>query len=164
MQYSSIPLIRHFPSDNDHSLVRPDFRCVGGFLWVLWFPPPIKLTATTKLKYCWKWCNTITLMYWYYFIIFFFFLYRDRWLCFKRPSARNKWGKRKKNVLSIFFYCNKNLNNVISVAIYSFLHSCQWKCQFKLFVFPEFWRYCCPAYAMKKLAFYEGWPLLNGEI
>jgi hypothetical protein len=52
--------------------------------------------------------------------------------------------------LSIFFYCNKNLNNVISMAIYSFLHYCQWKCQFKLLVFPEFWRYCCP-YAMKKL-------------
>ena len=64
----------------------------------------------------------------HYFLLFF--LYRDRWLCFKRPSARNKWGKRKKNVLSIFFYCNKNLNNVM--AIYSFLHSCQWKCQFKL--------------------------------
>jgi len=23
-----------------------DLRQVGGFLWVLWFPPPIKLTAT----------------------------------------------------------------------------------------------------------------------
>jgi hypothetical protein len=23
-----------------------DFRQVVGFLWVLWFPPPIKLTAT----------------------------------------------------------------------------------------------------------------------
>jgi hypothetical protein len=23
---------------------------VGGFLWVLWLPPPIKLTATIKLQ------------------------------------------------------------------------------------------------------------------
>jgi hypothetical protein len=28
---------------------------VGGFLWVLRVPPPIKLTATILLKYCWKW-------------------------------------------------------------------------------------------------------------
>jgi len=28
---------------------------VGGFLRVLRFPPPIKLTATVWLKYCWKW-------------------------------------------------------------------------------------------------------------
>jgi hypothetical protein len=27
-------------------------RLVCGFLW---FPPPIKLTATILLKYCWKW-------------------------------------------------------------------------------------------------------------
>ena len=27
---------------------------VGGFLWVLQFPPPIKLTMIW-LKYCWKW-------------------------------------------------------------------------------------------------------------
>jgi hypothetical protein len=27
-------------------------RQVGGFLWVLRFPPPIKLTARIKLKYC----------------------------------------------------------------------------------------------------------------
>ena len=27
-----------------------------GFLWILRFPTPIKLTATIKLKYCWKWC------------------------------------------------------------------------------------------------------------
>ena len=136
-----------------------------------WFSPGTLISSTNKTD-----CHdkaeillkvvlyTITLMYYDIISLFsFFFLYRDRWLCFKRPSARNKWGKRKKNVLSIFFYCNKNLNNVISMAIYSFLHYCQWKCQFKLLVFPEFWRYCCP-YAMKKLAFYEGWPLLNGEI
>jgi len=24
-----------------------DLRQVGGFLWILWFPPPIKMTATT---------------------------------------------------------------------------------------------------------------------
>jgi len=32
-----------------------DLQQVGGFLRVLWFPPPIKLTATIWLKYCWKW-------------------------------------------------------------------------------------------------------------
>jgi hypothetical protein len=32
-----------------------DLRQVGGFLWVLQFPPPIKLAATIWLKYCWKW-------------------------------------------------------------------------------------------------------------
>ena len=32
-----------------------DFRQVGGFLRVLRFPPPIKLTVTILLKYCWKW-------------------------------------------------------------------------------------------------------------
>jgi hypothetical protein len=32
-----------------------DLRQIGGFLRVLQFPPPIKLTATIKLKYCWKW-------------------------------------------------------------------------------------------------------------
>jgi hypothetical protein len=32
-----------------------DLRKVGGFLRVLRFPPPIKLTATIKLKYCWEW-------------------------------------------------------------------------------------------------------------
>jgi len=30
-------------------------RQVGGFLRVPRFPPPIKLTATIELKYCWKW-------------------------------------------------------------------------------------------------------------
>ena len=29
-----------------------DLWQVSGFLWVLWFPPPIKLTATILLKYC----------------------------------------------------------------------------------------------------------------
>ena len=32
-----------------------DLRQVGGFLQVLRFPPPIKLTATIWLKYRWKW-------------------------------------------------------------------------------------------------------------
>ena len=32
-----------------------DLRQVGSFLRVLLFPPPIKLTATILLKYCWKW-------------------------------------------------------------------------------------------------------------
>ena len=31
-----------------HYLIKflSDLRQVGGFLWALWFPPPIKLTAT----------------------------------------------------------------------------------------------------------------------
>jgi hypothetical protein len=32
-----------------------DLRQVGGFLRVIWFPQPIKLTASLYLKYCWKW-------------------------------------------------------------------------------------------------------------
>jgi len=32
-----------------------DLRQDGGFLQVLRFPPPIKVTATIWLKYCWKW-------------------------------------------------------------------------------------------------------------
>jgi hypothetical protein len=32
-----------------------DLREIGGFLRVLRFPPPIKLTTTIWLKYCWKW-------------------------------------------------------------------------------------------------------------
>jgi hypothetical protein len=32
-----------------------DLRLVSGFLWVLQFPPPIKLTAKIQEKYCWKW-------------------------------------------------------------------------------------------------------------
>jgi len=31
------------------------WRRVGGFLRVLRFPAPIKLTATLQRKYCWKW-------------------------------------------------------------------------------------------------------------
>jgi len=32
-----------------------ELRQVGDFIRLLWFPPPIKLTATVWLKYCWKW-------------------------------------------------------------------------------------------------------------
>jgi len=32
-----------------------DLWQVGGFLQVLWFPPPIKLTTTIYIKYSWKW-------------------------------------------------------------------------------------------------------------
>jgi len=32
-----------------------DLRQVGGFLRILRFLPPMKLTATILLKYCWKW-------------------------------------------------------------------------------------------------------------
>ena len=35
-----------------------DLRQVGGFLWILRFPPPIKLTATIWLTYYWKWHQT----------------------------------------------------------------------------------------------------------
>jgi hypothetical protein len=35
-----------------------DLLQVGGFLRVLRFPPPIKLTATIWLKYYWKWLST----------------------------------------------------------------------------------------------------------
>ena len=33
-----------------------DLWQVGGFLRVLRFSPPLKLTSTIWLKYCWKWC------------------------------------------------------------------------------------------------------------
>jgi len=32
-----------------------DLRQVGGFFRIIRFPPPIKLTTTILLKYCWKW-------------------------------------------------------------------------------------------------------------
>ena len=32
-----------------------DLWQVGGFLRVLRIPPPVKITTTTQLKYCWKW-------------------------------------------------------------------------------------------------------------
>jgi hypothetical protein len=32
-----------------------DLQQNDGFLLVLWFPPPLKLTATIQLKHCWKW-------------------------------------------------------------------------------------------------------------
>jgi hypothetical protein len=35
------------------------FPMVGGSLRVLRLPPPLKLIAMIKLKYCWKWCLTI---------------------------------------------------------------------------------------------------------
>jgi hypothetical protein len=41
-----------------HHLIKfvSDLRQVSGFfLWVLWFPSPIKLTSMIYLKYCWKW-------------------------------------------------------------------------------------------------------------
>jgi hypothetical protein len=40
-----------------------DLRQVGGFLRVLWFPPPIKLTAMIKLKWCWKHKLIIVFLY-----------------------------------------------------------------------------------------------------
>ena len=45
-------------------------RWVGGFIKILRFPPPIKLTATIWLKYCWKWqCRFIL------FLLQFFQMY-----------------------------------------------------------------------------------------
>jgi hypothetical protein len=40
-----------------HYVIRfvSDLWQIGGFLRVLRFPLPIKLTATIQLKYCWKW-------------------------------------------------------------------------------------------------------------
>ena len=35
-----------------------DLRQVGGFLRALRFPPPITLTVTIWLKYCWQWRQT----------------------------------------------------------------------------------------------------------
>jgi hypothetical protein len=35
---------------------------VSGFLLVLWFLPPIKMTATIQLKYYWKWFSPGTLV------------------------------------------------------------------------------------------------------
>jgi len=32
-----------------------DMRQICGFLRAFRFPPPIKVTATILLKYCWKW-------------------------------------------------------------------------------------------------------------
>jgi hypothetical protein len=36
----------------------------GGFLRVVRFPPPIKLTATIELKYCWNWLSTLSHLLW----------------------------------------------------------------------------------------------------
>jgi hypothetical protein len=41
------------PSTETFNLVQ-----VGGFHWILWSPPSIKLTATIYLKYCSKWHKT----------------------------------------------------------------------------------------------------------
>jgi len=61
-------MVMHFTSQNEfesssgqgvqHYEIKfvSDLQHVGGFLWVLQFPPPIKLPPTIQLKYCWKWC------------------------------------------------------------------------------------------------------------
>ena len=48
--YGEVYLIQHYVAK-----FFSDSRQINGFLRVLWFPPPIKLTATIYLKYCWKW-------------------------------------------------------------------------------------------------------------
>jgi hypothetical protein len=59
----SVPIITDVVSSNpthdevysmQHYVIKfvSDLRQVGGFLQVLLFPPPIKLTATLLLKYC----------------------------------------------------------------------------------------------------------------
>ena len=53
----SVPIATKFVSSNiahdkvysiQHYVIKfvSDLQQVGGFLWLLWFPPPIKLTAT----------------------------------------------------------------------------------------------------------------------
>ena len=53
----SVPITTKFVSSNiahdkvysiQHYVIKfvSDLQQVGGFLWLLWFPPPIKLTAT----------------------------------------------------------------------------------------------------------------------
>jgi hypothetical protein len=51
-------MLCHFTTDIiQHYVIKfvSDLRQVGGFIWVLRFPPPIKLTATKQLKYCFLW-------------------------------------------------------------------------------------------------------------
>jgi hypothetical protein len=50
---NTLTLIPHYTTSVQQ--VNGDLRQVNGFLWVLWFPPPIKRTATIELKHCWKW-------------------------------------------------------------------------------------------------------------
>ena len=54
------PLIKYCSGEVfliQHNVIKfdSDLWQVSGFLRVLWLPPPIKLTATIWLKYCWKW-------------------------------------------------------------------------------------------------------------
>jgi hypothetical protein len=41
-------------------------RQIGGFLWVLRFPPPIKLTVMILLKYCYKLLISFYIYFLYY--------------------------------------------------------------------------------------------------
>ena len=56
-----------------------DLREVGDFLLVFWFPPPIKLTTMTFVKYCWKYVTltrivrTILVIYMYILHAHFFY-------------------------------------------------------------------------------------------
>jgi len=52
----SVPITTDVVSSNfDQGEVHNIMWYIGGFLQVLRFPPPIKLTTTIYLEYCWKW-------------------------------------------------------------------------------------------------------------
>ena len=76
-----------------------DLRQVGGFLRVLRFPPPIELTATIKLIYCWKWRETTSNKHTIYIGQHIFVLY-DGWY-----EEKNK--KCKTNVYWIKYLLKK---------------------------------------------------------
>jgi hypothetical protein len=48
----SVPISTKVVSSNPVYVKLYLLRHIGGFLRVFWFPQPIKLTATIKLKYC----------------------------------------------------------------------------------------------------------------
>jgi hypothetical protein len=82
-------------------------RWVDGFIQILRFPPPIKLTATKWLKYCWKWqCRFIL------FLLQFFQMY-NAYVLFQLSFLpdTNDWQASilypiwlKLHVCSIFFF------------------------------------------------------------
>jgi hypothetical protein len=67
-----------------------DLGHVSGFLRVLRFPPPIKLTATIYLKYCWKLITTYLLMVCIRPTIQFGFLFLGRSISHKFISRSRK--------------------------------------------------------------------------
>ena len=82
-----------------------DLRQVGCFLWVLHFPPSIKLTATILLKYC---CAIDqTKPYNFYYIVCLFVVKRPaaNILCTFRTLTRSKNSTKKKNIDSQGYNC-----------------------------------------------------------